>query len=286
MISKHVFGRSGHMSSRTLLGAASLGSVTQAEADASIDLALSFGVNHFDAAASYGEAELRIGDWIGRHGRPSFLATKTGERTYTKARDEFHRSLERLKVDHVDLIQLHNLVDPSEWETALGPAGALEAVVEARQQGLVRFIGVTGHGLTTPVMHLRALQRFAFDSVLLPMNFVLAQDEQYLADFKKLVEYCRSNQVAVQIIKSITRAPWGDRDRTRATWYEPLEDQADIDLAVHWILGQPDFFLNTAGDIHVMPMVLSAADRFEKQPSDEQMRDLLARQAMVNLFTE
>jgi aryl-alcohol dehydrogenase-like predicted oxidoreductase len=286
MIKKLPFGRTGHQSSRTLFGAAALGSVTQDEADTALEVAYSYGVNHIDTAASYGDAELRLGSWINRHGRPSFLATKTGERTYAKAREEIHRSLERMHVDNVDLIQLHNLVDPAEWETALGPGGALEAAVEARQQGLVRFIGVTGHGLTAPVQHKKALERFDFDSVLLPLNYPLAQNAQYLADFNALVALAQSRGIAVQIIKSITRAPWGDHTHTRSTWYEPLEDQADIDLAVHWVFGHPGVFLNTVGDIHVLPLVLDAADRFQAAPSEEAMQDLLTRQEMASLFVE
>jgi len=284
MITKIPFGKTGHPSSRTLLGAAAFGNVSQDEADAAIDLSISYGVNHFDTAASYGEAELRLGSWFRRHGRPSFLATKTGDRTYAQARESIHRSLERMGVDQLDLIQLHHLIDPQEWETALGPGGALEAAIEAREQGLVRFIGVTGHGLTAPVMHKQALERFAFDSVLLPFNFILSQNAQYLADFNALLATCQTRGLAVQIIKSITRAPWGERARTRATWYEPLEEQADIDLAVHWILGHPGLFLNTVGDVHVLPKVLSAAERFETQPSDAQMQALLTQREISSLF--
>lgn len=284
MISQYPFGRTGHHSSRALLGAAAYGRVTQDEADASLELAFARGVNHVDTAASYGESEDRLGSWISRHGRPSFLATKTGERTYAKARDEFHRSLERLHMDQVDLLQLHNLVDPQEWETALGPGGALEAAIEARQQGLVHFIGVTGHGLTAPVMHKRALERFDFDSVLFPLNIALAQNAQYLADAHALIEICRERNVAVQIIKSITRAPWGDRPRARATWYEPFEEQADIDKAVHWVLGHTGLFLNTAGDIHILPRVLDAAERFQAAPSDEAMQALFTEKQMASLF--
>lgn len=285
MIGQAVFGRTGHMSTRTLFGAAALSSVTQTEADTTIELLQSYGVNHYDTAASYGESELRIGSWISRHGKPfTFLATKTGERTYAGARDEFHRSLERLHVDRVDLIQLHNLVEPQEWETALGPGGALEALIEARAQGLVRFIGVTGHGVTVAAMHLKALQRFDFDSVLLPLNYVLKQNAQYMMDFKALTDYCAEHQVAVQTIKSITRAPWGDRQPTHATWYEPLEEQFDIDLAVQWILGHSNLFLNTVGDINVLPKVLSAADRFETSPADEDMKAMLSRLTMSSLF--
>jgi len=284
LITTQVFGRSGHLSSRILLGAAAFWQVSQDEADAAIELALSMGVNHFDVAASYGQAELRIGSWIKRHGKAFFLATKTGERTADKARQEFHRSLERLQVTQVDLLQLHNLVDAQEWETAMGPGGALEAAIQARQQGLVRFIGVTGHGLSVAGMHRQALERFDFDSVLLPFSYVLAQNEAYLRDFSELYGVCRSRNVAVQTIKSIAHAPWGEQEPTRTTWYRPLENQADIDLAVHWVLGHPGLFLNSVGDINLLPRVLEAANRFTTPPTTEQMQAQVDRLDMLPLF--
>ncbi len=284
MIEHIPFGRTGHLSSRTLLGAAAFWSVSQAEADATLELALGYGVNHMDVAASYGDAELRLGDWIGRHGRPFFLATKTGQRTAHAAREDLHRSLERLKVDYVDLWQLHNLVDAQEWETALGPGGALEAALDARRQGLVRFIGLTGHNVPVAQMHRRALERFDFDSVLLPYNYPMAQNAPYLAEFKALRATCQERQTAVQVIKSIAHGPWGSQPQNRNTWYRPLEDQADIDRAVHWILGQPGLFINTAGDIHLLPKVLDAASRFEAAPADADMQALAARLEMAPLF--
>jgi len=284
MIEKQAFGRTGHMSTRTLFGAAALSQVTQAEADSTLELLLEYGVNHIDTAASYGDAELRIGPWMARHREEFFLATKTEKRTYQGAWDELRRSLERLRVDHVDLWQMHVLVDPEDWETAMGPGGALEAFVKAREQGLVRFLGVTGHGLIIAAMHKRSLERFDFDSVLLPCNYVLMQNPQYAADFKALVALCRERNVAVQIIKSICRRPWGDRPQTRNTWYEPLEDQASIDRAVHWILGQPGLFLNTAADIHLLPKVLDAASRFQSAPSEQEMREDVDRLKMEPLF--
>ncbi len=284
MIAKQAFGRSGHMSSRVLLGAAAFWSVPQAVADASIELALSAGVNHVDVAASYGEAELRVGDWIGRHGKSFFLATKTEERTAVKAREGIQQSLDRLQVDQVDLIQLHNLVDPQEWETAMGPGGALEAAIEAREKGLVRFIGVTGHGVSVPVMHLKALARFDFDAVLLPFNFIMAQNPQYLSDFMHLWELCRSRNAAVQTIKSLVRSPWGAHPQDRETWYRPLEDQADIDLAVHWVLGHEGLFLNSAGDVDLLPRVLDAAERFEHIPPENEMVRLRDQLGMQPLF--
>ncbi len=285
MIAKKMFGRTGHMSTRTLFGAAALSQVTQEEADRTLEVLLKYGVNHIDTAASYGDAELRIGPWMERYRDQFFLATKTEKRTYQEARDQIRRSLERLRVDSLDLIQLHNLVDPEEWEIAMGPGGALEAAIEAREEGLVRFIGVTGHGVTAPAMHKRSLERFDFDSVLLPLNYPMMQNPQYAADFEALLALCRERNVAVQTIKSIARGPWGDKPRTRSTWYEPLEDQEDIDKAVHWVLSHPDVFLNTVGDINLLPKVLDAADRFDGQaPSDEEMKALVSKDAMEPLF--
>lgn len=285
MIKQSPFGRTGHNSSRVLLGAAAFWDVPQGEADAAIELALARGVNHVDVAASYGGAELRVGDWIRRHGKPFFLATKTEERTAVKAREELERSLDKLNVNQVDLWQLHNLTDPQEWETALGPGGALEAAIRAREEGLVRFIGITGHGVQVARMHREALERFDFDSVLLPFSFVMAQNEQYRRDFTELVQLCRSWNTAVQTIKSIVQSPWGDHPQDRNTWYRPLEAQGDIDLAVHWVLGHEGLFLNSAGDTQLLPRVLDAAERFTSQPADEQMQALADRLNMAPLFT-
>jgi aryl-alcohol dehydrogenase-like predicted oxidoreductase len=284
MMPTETFGRTGHRSTRTIFGAAAFSDVTQAEADRTMELLLRFEVNHIDTAASYGDSELRLGPWIEQHRAGFFLATKTGERTSQAAYDQIHRSLERLRVDQVDLIQLHNLVDPAEWETTLGPGGALEAAIRAREEGLVRFIGVTGHGTTVAAMHTRALERFDFDTVLLPYNYPMMQNPIYAADFEELLARCRERGVAVQTIKAITRAPWSDRPQTAATWYEPLRDPVAIDRAVHWVLGRPSVFLNTVGDIGVLPMVLDAADRFRGSPSDEAMRKIAEQQAMEPLF--
>jgi aryl-alcohol dehydrogenase-like predicted oxidoreductase len=283
-IEKRPFGRTGHMSSAAIFGAAALGRVTQEEADRALDLLLEYGVTHIDVAASYGDAELRIGPWMPRYRDQFFLATKTGERDYAAARDEIHRSLDRLQTDHVDLIQLHALFHPDEWEQAMGPGGALEAAIGAREQGLARYIGVTGHGLTVAAMHLRSLERFDFDSVLLPYSYVMMQNERYAQDFERLMVVCEARNVAVQTIKSLARGPWATKPPTRATWYAPLEDQADIDMAVHWVLGRPGVFLNTAGDINLLPKVLDAAARFQTRPSDEEMAAVAERERMSALF--
>lgn len=284
MIALQPFGRTGHMSTRVIFGAAALGGVTQADADRTLELLLKYGINHIDTAASYGDSEVRIGPWMKEHRKEFFLATKTGERTYAKAHDQIRQSLERLQVDQIDLIQLHYLVDPQEWQVAMGPEGALKAAIEAREEGLTRFIGVTGHDVSVAQMHLRSLERFDFDSVLLPYNYMMWQNPQYIADFEKLVAVCRERNVAVQTIKSVARGPWGSKPHTRSTWYEPLEEQADIDKAVHWVLGRPGIFLNTAGDINVLPKVLDAANRFKAAPAEAEMKTLRAEEALTPLF--
>ena len=286
MIPTETFGRTGHRSTRAIFGAAAFSAVTQSEADRTMELLLRFGVNHIDTAASYGDSELRLGPWMEQHRADFFLATKTGERTYQAAYDQIRRSLERLRVDQVDLIQLHNLVDPAEWETALGPGGALEAAIRARDEGLVRFIGVTGHGTTVAAMHTRALERFDFDSVLLPYNYSMMQNPTYAADFEELVARCQQRGVAVQTIKAVTRAPWGDRPRTAATWYEPLRDPGRHRPRRALGPRPAGMFLNTVGDIAVLPQVLDAADRFRERPSDEAMQEIAEQQAMEPLFVE
>jgi aryl-alcohol dehydrogenase-like predicted oxidoreductase len=284
VVPQDAFGRTGHNSSRTIFGAAALSKVTQTAADRALEVLLRHGVNHIDVAASYGDAELRIAPWLKREPQRFFLATKTGERTAKRARDELHRSLDRLGVDHVDLWQLHNLADPIEWDTALSPGGVIEAAVEARDQGLIKWIGVTGHGAQIAANHRRSLDRFDFDSVLLPYNFVTMQLPYYAENFEALTRTCAERKVAVQTIKSIAAKPWLGRDHTHTTWYEPLDDEADIDLAVWWVLGRRGVFLNTAGDIDLLPRVLDAAERFEKRPTDAEMTTLLERTRTEPLF--
>jgi predicted aldo/keto reductase-like oxidoreductase len=278
------FGRTEHDSTRIIFGAAALSAVSQADADATLELLRSHGINHIDVAASYGDAELRLGPHLANHRDDYFLATKTGERTGALAFEEIQRSLERLQTDRIDLIQLHNLVDEEEWETAFARGGAIEAVVEAQAQGMVNYLGVTGHGLTVARQHLRSLEQYPFDSVLLPFNFPLMRNPAYREDFEALLAVCAEQEVAVQTIKSITRAPWGDREQTASTWYEPLTDPAAIDLAVWWVLGRNGVFLNTVGDITILPAVLDAAERFNGRPDEEQMRQLEASFGMEPLF--
>ncbi len=285
MIPTQPFGRTGHESTRTIFGAAALSRVSQEDADRILATVEQFGVNHIDTAASYGDAELRLAPWLSRHRAEVFLATKTGDRTYMEARESIHRSLERLHVDHVDLIQLHNLAQPDEWDVAMGPGGALEAAIEAREQGLVRFIGVTGHGLGIAAMHRRSLERFPFDAVLLPYSYILMQNPQYAADVEALFAVCDMRGVAVQTIKAITRAPWEERPADAPTWYEPLRSQEDIDLAASWVLGHPGIFLNTVGDIDLLPKVFETASRHDgTRPDDDAMSRLVMQREMAPLF--
>jgi len=284
MITQSPFGRTGHLSTRVIFGAYALAKCMQDEADRALDLLLRYGINHIDTAFSYGDSELRVGPWMKQYRKQFFLATKTGERTYQKAREGIHRSLDRLQTDHVDLLQFHHLVEPDAWEVALGPDGALEAAIEAREQGLVRFIGVTGHEVAIAEMHLRSLARFDFDSVLLPCNYPIMQNPRYAADFEQVVALCRERKVAVQTIKGIQRRAWGDRTPTYVTWYEPLLEQADIDLAVGYVLGRPGLFLNSAGDLTLLPKILDAADRFEQAPAEAEMQAMAARLEMSSMF--
>jgi aryl-alcohol dehydrogenase-like predicted oxidoreductase len=278
------FGRTGHQSTRVLFGAAALSSVTQDVADRTLEVLLEHGINHIDVAASYGEAELRIKPWLmGEPGR-FFLATKTDARKAKGAREDLHRSLDRLGVDHVDLWQLHNLADPIEWDTALSPGGAIEAAIEAREQGLVRWIGVTGHGVQIAANHRRSLERFNFDSVLLPYNRITMRLPYYAENFEALAATCAERDVAVQTIKSVARAPWRGRERTTTTWYEPMTEQRDIDLALWWAMGRPGIFLNSPGDVNLLPRFLDAAARFEARPSEAEMEELVARAHPEPLF--
>lgn len=285
MIPKASFGRTEHMSTRTVFGAAALSNVTQAEADKTLEVLLEYGVNHIDTAASYGDSELRIGPWMEKHRDKFFLATKTGERTYEKAKEEFYKSLERLRIDSVDLIQLHYLVDQEQWNTAMGENGALKWVIEAKEKGLTRFIGVTGHDVAVAQRHLESTDVYDFDSILMPYSYIMMKNPEYAANVEKLLARAKERNVAVQTIKSVARRLWPEgAEKFSATWYEPFTEQADIDLAVHWVLGQEGIFLNTIGDIHILPKVLDAASRFEKRPSNEEMDELVKRLDVTPMF--
>jgi len=261
MIPTAPFGKTGHDSTRVIFGAAALGFMTQDKADQTLDALLEFGINHLDTAASYGESELRIGPWMAEHRKRFFLATKTGDRTAEAARASLHRSLDRLRVDHVDMIQLHNIVQEDEWEVAMGPGGALEALIEAREQGLTRFIGVTGHGTQVARMHRRSLERYAFDAVLFPYNFTMLAQPDYAADVEKLRAACRERGVAQQTIKSVARRRWSEVPEKFYSWYEPVRDAEAIHRAVNFVLAEPDLFLNTSSDATLLRTALEAASK-------------------------
>ncbi len=284
MIIKQKFGNTGHLSTRTIFGAAALSNVTQAEADQTLKVLLKYGINHIDTAAGYGESELRIGPWMDKHRSNFFLATKVFRRTYKDARKQIEQSLERLQVSSIDLIQLHNLTDPRSWDKVMGENGALKALVEAHEQGLVKYIGVTGHGFAVAEMHMSSLERFEFDSVLLPYNYVMMQNPKYATDFDSLLKICQDRGIAFQTIKSLARRPWGKKERKWNTWYEPFEDQTDIDRAVHWVLKREGIFLNTSSDIHLLPKILDAASRFEIEPTDEEMQEKATQLGMKPIF--
>lgn len=284
MIPKAEFGRTGHHSARVIFGAASLGSVTQRVADEALEVLLKYGVNHIDTASDYGESELRIAPWLKREPGRFFLATKGDKRDEKGAREEIQRSLDRLGVDHVDLWQIHSLADPIEWDQALSPGGALDAALWARAEGLINWIGVTGHGSQIAATHRRSLDRFDFDSVLLPYNFITMQNAYYRDNFEALLEMCRQRNVAVQTIKSIARRPWMERDHTRNTWYQPFEEPEDIDRAVWWAMGRREIFLDSAGDVNLLPLVLDAANRFHRAPEEPEMQAMLMESHGEPLF--
>jgi len=233
----------------------------------------------------YGNAEKCIGPWMKQHRDDFFIATKSRKRTYKEAWEGLQHSLGRLKADYVDLWQMHGLTNTAGWEKAMGPGGALEAFIEARDKGLVRFLGVTGHGSKVPAMHKRSLERFDFDTVMLPYNYLLMQNPRYAADFNELAGLCHKHKIAVQTMKSIAMSPCRGRAKTYNTFfYEPLETQNAIDKAVHWSLGLSNSFMITAGDLQLLPIVLDAANRFEKRPSDEEMRAMVDEFDMQEIF--
>ena len=287
MIERAVFGRTGHQSSRVIFGAAGVARADQETADRLLPLLLEHGVNHIDTAAMYGDAELRIAPWLKAHPDRFFLATKTHARDGDGARASLERSLERMGVDRVDLIQLHNLVEPEDWETAHAPGGALEALVRARDEGLTRFIGVTGHGLRIAGMHLRSLERFDYDSVLFPYNFTLMQERGYRADVEALLALCAERNVATQTIKSIARRRWADAKpapgEKRQSWYEPLTDPHAIAHAVNYVLGHPQLFIDSSSAIDQLVHVLAAAEKLSA-PNEADLADDVSSYGMTALF--
>jgi len=286
MIAKRPFGRTGHVSTRIIFGAAAFFDADASTADRVLDLLLEHGINHIDTAADYGKSEELLGRWIGRHRETFFLATKTAARDYLGAKESIQRSLDRMRIDHVDLLQLHCLIEPGGWEQAMGSEGALQAALEARENSLTRFVGVTAHETVAPQVLIKSLEEFDFDSVLLPYNYPMMRNTDYAAGFERLAEKCAERDVPVQTIKAIARRLRRDDSKAFSTWYEPLVEQADIDLAVHWVLARPNVFLNSAGDVNLLPKILAAAQRFDPSavPSDSKMEEFVAQAGLEALF--
>ena len=288
LLPRRAFGSTGHASSRVIFGAAALMADNAKVNQRALSLLLDNGVNHIDVAASYGNAEQAVGGWMAEHRERFFLASKTGERSYQGARADIRRSLERLRCDQLDLIQLHNLTQESDHQEAFSDAGCLRAAIEARDEGLVRFIGVTGHGTRAARMHLRSLERFPFDSVLFPYNFPLLAQPDYARDVEALLAVCAERGVAVQTIKAVARRRWGhDAEPTRRCWYEPIEEPAAFERAVHFVLGREPLYLNTSSDLTIFERTLAAAASRpdgSDAPNADEMREALVRVGAQPLF--
>ena len=284
MIPKLQFGRTGHASTRTIFGAVALANVNSKTAEETLNLLFEYGINHIDVARDYGDAELRVGEWMPQHRNKFFLATKTGKRTYKEATDELYDSLKRLQTDYIDLWQMHALFDPAQWEIVMGQGGALEAFIEAKEKGLVRFLGVTGHGYNVSSMHIKSLEKYKFDSVLLPYNYYMMSHKKYAADFNRLLQICKSDNVAVQTIKSLLKGPWGSEGKSHATWYKPLTDPSDIKASVFYAMSLPGIFINTIGDVGLLPVVLETAASYQNERNDFNVDEVLQKINFSSLF--
>jgi aryl-alcohol dehydrogenase-like predicted oxidoreductase len=273
-------GRLAHPSSVLIYGGAALSDVSQEVADRSIQLALDAGINHIDTAAGYGDSELRLGPWMPKIRDRIFLATKTGDRAAGAAFDSIRRSLERLRVDRVDLIQLHSVGDLEDLDRRTGPGGSLEGAIRARDEDMVGAIGITGHGMRAPAVHLEALRRFPFDTVVTPYNYRLTRYPAYLRDFDALVEEIRRQDAGLILIKAVARNLWrSGQEPTYSTWYEPLDEQRQIDAAVAFALARREATgLCTAGDVRLVPMQIEAEGR-AASISTEEAADVLERVA-------
>lgn len=268
------FGRTGHMSTIAIFGAAAFWEISQADADQVMEQVIAAGINHIDVAPSYGQAEERIGPWMPRERDRFFLGCKTMERTKEGAWNEMQQSLKRLQTKNFDLYQCHAITTMEELDAITMKGGALEALVEARQNGLIKFIGITGHGVNAPEIYLEALRRFDFDSVLFPLNFVQMANPDYRRHAKELISVCRAKDVGTMVIKTITKGPWGAKEQTASTWYEPFEQMDEIQQAVNFALSYEVTGLCTPGDIHILPMAIEACENF-LELNHEQMEEMI-----------
>lgn len=279
------FGRTGHMSTIAIFGAAAFWQIEQAEADKVMEQVIEAGINHIDIAPSYGQAEIRVGPWMPRERRRFFLGCKTMERTKDGAWKELRESLQRLQTETFDLYQCHAITTMEELDAITMQGGALEAFVEARQRGLIRYIGITGHGVDAPRIYLEALRRFNFDSVLFPLNFVQMAIPTYRQQAEALIAECKTKDVGTMIIKTITKRPWGDRPHTATTWYEPFDQSDLIQRAVNFGLSYEVTGLCTAGDTRILPLVLRACENFMQLNDSERERMIQSAQEYEPLFT-
>jgi len=284
VIEQRTFGPTGHLSSRIIFGAAAMGAASDHLSDQILATLLEFGVNHIDTAAGYGDSEVHLARWMPQYRDQFFLASKTGDRSGPDARASLERSLERLGVDHLDLIQLHNLVEDDPWAEAFGPGGAVPALFQAQAEGLVRHVGVTGHGLRIARMHLRSIKEAPFASVLLPYNHTLLLHAAYAADVTELLEACAERSIAVQTIKSVARRRWQAQPERRFSWYEALETGPALTNAIHHVLANPQVFLNTSSDARLLRATCEAAMAFESAPSVEDLAADRATHDMSLLF--
>jgi len=279
------FGRTGHMSTVAIFGGAAFSKITQEEADRVIEQVIEAGVNHIDIAPSYGQAEERVGPWMPRERQRFFLGCKTQERTKEGAWNELRQSLQRLQTETFDLYQFHAITKMEELDAVTMKGGALEAFVEARERGLFKYIGITGHGVNAPQIYLEALRRFDFDSVLFPLNFVQLANPEYRKYAEELIAQCKAKDVGTMIIKSITRAPWGERPHTATTWYEPFEKMDDIQRAVNFALSYEVTGVCTAGDTRVLPLMLKACENFVQLNESEREQMIQSADEYEPLFT-
>ena len=261
---KRRFGRSGHMSTLAIFGATAFWKISQEDADRVMEMVIEAGINHIDIAPSYGQAEERVGPWMKRERERFFLGCKTMERTRDGAWNELRQSLKRLQTDNFDLYQCHAITTMEELDAITMKGGALEAFEDARREGLFKYIGITGHGVNAPEIYLEALRRFDFDSVLFPLNFVQMGNPEYRRHAKELISVCRAKDVGTMVIKSITKGPWGEREHTATTWYEPFDEMDIIQQAVNFALSYEITGICTAGDIRVLPMMIQACENYKE----------------------
>jgi len=282
---KRRMGRTGHLSTVAIFGAAAFWDVDQSEADQIMELVISHGINHIDVAPSYGKAEVRLGPWLSRERDRFFVGCKTMERSKEGATMEMRQSLDRLHIDHFDLYQIHAVTNLEELDAVTRPGGALEAIIEAREAGLTRSIGITGHGVGAPALFLEAIRRFDFDTVLFPLNFIQYGDSSFRSNAEELIRQCREKDVGTMVIKSITKGPWGKMEKIYNTWYEPFSAVEHIQSAVNFVLSQDVTGLCTAGDTSLLPTVLGACENYQGLNRAEQEKMISRARDYEPLFT-